>query len=265
MPCYLTPEQIAKRKEKLLPVVLKVKFGHIGELTDEANGMFFLKHRVKQARAIVKKAEELFDGKLAIAFSGGKDSLVALDIARKIIPDIKVIYNNTSIEFPETLIYVKHLAAAWNLDLAMTSPKKNFFKTVRERGWANHEDRWCCRPFKEEPAADYIESNRILAEITGTTRTESIYRRSLKPFKMPSKEPLLIRVNPIYDWNSQEVWRYIEGEKLPYNPIYDMGYQRVGCWCCPLNGPSHYKRLKKTHPRLYGFLEKMAPKHIHVS
>ncbi|MEM2001472.1 MAG: phosphoadenosine phosphosulfate reductase family protein [Candidatus Methanomethylicaceae archaeon] len=78
------------------------------------------------------------------------------------------------------------------------------------------------------------------------------------------RTPQVMRVNPIYDWNDQEVWKYIEENKLPYNPLYDMGYRRVGCWCCPLNGPSHYKRLKRTHPRLYEFLERFEPKHPHV-
>ncbi|MEM3366072.1 MAG: phosphoadenosine phosphosulfate reductase family protein [Candidatus Methanomethyliaceae archaeon] len=82
--------------------------------------------------------------------------------------------------------------------------------------------------------------------------------------KINNENPQVMRVNPIYDWNDQEVWKYIEENKLPYNPLYDMGYRRVGCWCCPLNGPSHYKRLKRTHPRLYEFLERFEPKHPHV-
>ena len=103
--------------------------------------------------------------------------------------------------------------------------------------------------------------NGYKAEITGTTRTESIYRRSLSPIKLPSKNPKIIRVNPIYDWNEWEVWRYIRENNIRYNPLYDMGYRRIGCWCCPLNGPSHYKRLKKTHPKLYNFLCNFEPLH----
>lgn len=261
MPCSLSAEEIERRERKLLPLILKVRFGAINETTEEANYAFFLDYKIKQAQEIVKKAKEIFDGKLALAFSGGKDSLVVLDIARKVAPDIKVVYNNSSVEFPETLMYVKRLEKEWDLDLTMTHPKVSFFKMVKAKGWATHEDRWCCGPFKENPASEFLEENGIVAELTGTTRTESIYRRSLKPFKMPSKKPYIIRVNPIYDWNEQEVWRYIESNELPYNPLYDLGYRRVGCWCCPLNGPSHYKRLKKTHPSLSGFLENFIPKH----
>jgi len=264
MTCWQSAEQVERRKKKLLPLILKVKFGAINESVAESNSEVYLEYKVRQAQSIVKKAEEIFDGRLALAFSGGKDSLVVLDIVRKIIPDIQVVYNNTTIEFPETLLYVRRLEKEWGLNLVMTYPKVNFFRAVKERGWATHEDRWCCKPYKEDPAAEFITNNRILAEFTGTTRNESIYRRSLKPFKMPSKEPYIIRVNPIYDWNDQEVWRYIEENNLPYNPLYDMGYKRVGCWCCPLNGPSHYKRLGKTHPKLHEFLERFEPRHTQM-
>jgi phosphoadenosine phosphosulfate reductase len=211
---------------------------------------------------VLKLAQKLFGDNLAIAFSGGKDSLVALHLALETLDsNIHVIYNHTTVEFPETIQYVRRLAKDWNLRLFITRPEKPFFSAVKERGWATHGERWCCRPYKDEPAHNFIAANGIIAEITGTVRTESIYRRSLTPFKMPKKEPYIIRIHPLYDWNQWEVWRYIKERDLPYNPLYDMKYRRIGCWCCPLNGPSHYKRLRKTHPKLYSFLHGFRPKH----
>ena len=136
-----------------------------------------------------------------------------------------------------------------------------FFKMVEQKGWAVHEDRVVCRPYKDEPAFQYLLSQGFKAEITGTTRTESIYRRSLSPIKIPKKEPFMVRVHPIYDWNEWEVWRYIRENNLPYNPLYDVGYRRIGCWCCPINGPTHYRRLRKTHPKLFEFLREFVPCH----
>ena len=222
----------------------------------------FLHFKVDQAKHIIRRAFEVFGGGLAVAFSGGKDSLATLHLAMQSIGrNVKVIYNNTTVEFPETVKYVKRLADEWNFELIMTKPKKPFFEAVKEVGWATHENRWCCRPYKEEPAYEVISQIGITAEITGTTRTEYIYRRYLKPIMPPRKEPYLIRVHPLYDWNEAEVWEYIRENNLPYNPLYDMGYKRIGCWCCPLNGPSHYKRLKKTHPSLFNFLMEFKPPH----
>lgn len=254
MGCAVSEKQIDSIQKKILPSILKSRFGNIVELSEEINADFFWRYRVKQAEEIIKKADEIFNGKLLVAFSGGKDSLTALHLTLKIIPDVTVLFNNTTIEFPETLEYVKNLSELWGFNLEITRPKETFFKLLKIYHWATHEDRWCCRPCKEEPTAKYIKDNGILAEITGVTRTESIYRRNIKPIKLPSKRPYFIRINPIYDWNSQEVWKYIKTLELPWNPIYDKGYRRCGCWCCPINGPSHYTRLEKTHPKHFNLL-----------
>lgn len=264
MPCGVTKEELAAGRKRLEPLIQKVNEGILERKIGECNSNCFYEHKVRQAREIIVKANKIFSGNLLLAFSGGKDSLAVLHIALDVNPNIPVVYNNTTVEFPETLQYVNMLQSKWELNLHVTNCTLSLFSMVKEKGWATHENRWCCKPYKEEPAFHYMISQGFKAEITGTTRTESIYRRSLGPIKIPKKEPYIIRVNPIYDWNEWEVWRYIRENDLPHNPLYDMGYRRIGCWCCPLNGPSHYKRLKKTHPRLHGFLAGFSPPHPHM-
>lgn len=246
-----TPDMLIKARLKSLE-------GNVANV----NWQLYREFRVNQAKRVLRFAKELFGDNLVVAFSGGKDSLVTLHLALETLGEtIRVIYNHTTVEFPETIKYIKRLSKEWKLNLFVTKPNRSFLSAVKEKGWATHDHRWCCRPYKEEPAHNFMLKNRISAEITGTIRTESIYRRSLKPFKMPKKEPFILRIHPIYDWNQWEVWRYIKENDLPYNPLYNMGYRRIGCWCCPLNGPSHYKRLRKTHPKLYSFLHKFRPTH----
>jgi phosphoadenylyl-sulfate reductase (thioredoxin) len=259
--CGLTKEEIIERKAILYPLIRKVDESLLENRITQCNSRIFNKFRVKQAKEIIKEANEIFSGKLPLAFSGGKDSLVILHMALDINPDIPVIYNNTTVEFPETLQYVNQLKEEWSINLHMTKNDCSFFQATKEKGWATHENRWCCKPFKEEPAYQFMVQSGYNAEITGTTRTESIYRRSLRPIKMPNKNPMIIRVNPIYDWNEWEVWRYIKENSIPHNPLYEQGYRRIGCWCCPLNGPSHYRRLARTHPKLYSFLNSFEPLH----
>lgn len=261
MPCCITKEERAIRKAQLEPLVKKIDNNLLMKKIENCNSECFYNFKVRQAREIVAKANEMFSGNLPIAFSGGKDSLTVLHIALDVNPNFPVVYNNTTVEFPETLQYVRDLQEEWGFDLNVTTCKFPFFNAVRERGWASHENRWCCKPYKEEPAFQYMLSKNCKAEITGTTRTESIYRRSLSPIKIPRKEPYILRVNPIYDWNEWEVWRYINENNLRHNPLYDIGYRRIGCWCCPLNGPTHYRRLSKTHPRLFKFLTSFQPSH----
>ena len=127
MGCAVSEKKLDATQKKILPSILKSKFGDIVEKSDEVNSEFFWDYKVKQAEEIIKKANELFDGKLALAFSGGKDSLATLHLTLKEIPNITVLYNNTTIEFPETLEYVKNLSKLWDFNLEITRPKDSFF------------------------------------------------------------------------------------------------------------------------------------------
>lgn len=264
MSCSITAEEITEWKHNNQLRLKLIEQSLLKRKIEECNSRMFYDFKVKQAKEIMRTALNIFSGNLPVAFSGGKDSLVVLHIALEANPEVPVLYNNTTVEFPETLRYVRSLEKEWNLNLYMTRCRTPFLAAVRERGWATHESRWCCKPYKEQPAFEFLISHGFEAEITGTTRTESIYRRSLSPIKMPKKEPHIIRVNPIYDWNYWEVWTYINLNNLPYNPLYNKGYRRIGCWCCPINGWTHYRRLKKTHPKLYSFLKNFKPEHPQV-
>ena len=41
-------------------------------------------------------------------------------------------------------------------------------------------------------------------------------------------------VNPIYEWSDTDIWNYIRDKDIKYNPLYDMGFWRVGCIGCPM-------------------------------
>ena len=261
MPCSPSLAKIETLRDRLQPMVAKLRLASLADEIGQANRSIFRTYRVRQSLKILELADKVFSGNLAVAFSGGKDSLVALHVALQVNADIPVIFNNTTVEFPETVSFVHSLAKEWGFNLHVTKPDVPFLAAVKKSGWATHDDRWCCKPYKDEPAFEFLSEKEIAAEITGTTRTESIYRRSLTPIKIPKKNPGIVRVNPVYDWNEWEIWTYIREQKLPYNPLYDKGYKRIGCWCCPLNGWTHYRRLMKTHSKLFACIEKFEPPH----
>ena len=69
--------------------------------------------------------------------------------------------------------------------------------------------------------------------------------------------------NPLSFWLEKDIWEYIKSKKLPYSPIYDMGYQRTGCIFCAFgvtmeDSPNRFQRMKTTHPKLYDYcMEKL--------
>jgi len=68
-----------------------------------------LEEKVALAYRVLDRMFEVTDA-VAVAFSGGRDSLVALHLTLQRRRDVKVVFVNTSIEFPETLKYIRELA-----------------------------------------------------------------------------------------------------------------------------------------------------------
>ena len=56
-------------------------------------------------------------------------------------------------------------------------------------------------------------------------------------------------INPIIDWADTDVWEFIRDRKCEYNPLYDMGYSRVGCVGCPLASRKTRMRDFKNFPK----------------
>ena len=74
-----------------------------------------LDQKIARATALIKEA--LAIGPASVAWSGGKDSTVLIDLLRQLAPDIPVVWNNSGVEFPETWPFIKRMAAEWHLNL----------------------------------------------------------------------------------------------------------------------------------------------------
>jgi len=96
--CYQTEQMVVSRKQRLQPLINQLRIAAIENSVKETNEEMFRKHKVRQAPDILKAANRLFQGRLAIAFSGGKDSLVALHLAMKTNPELPIIFSNTTVD-----------------------------------------------------------------------------------------------------------------------------------------------------------------------
>ena len=89
-----------------------------------------LEDKITRTKLLIKEWYEYFDGKVAISFSGGKDSTVLLHIARQIYPDIPAVYFDTGLEYPEIREHVKTFD-----NVEWIKPKKNFKQIILEYGY----------------------------------------------------------------------------------------------------------------------------------
>ena len=89
-----------------------------------------LEDKITRTKLLIKEWYEYFDGKVAISFSGGKDSTVLLHIARQIYPDIPAVFFDTGLEYPEIREHVKTFD-----NVEWLKPKKNFKQIILEYGY----------------------------------------------------------------------------------------------------------------------------------
>lgn len=178
-----------------------------------------------------------------VAFSGGKDSIVTLDIVQKALPhnEFKVLFGDTGMEFPDTYRAVEQIEDDCNLrgiDFIRAKSEHSPEYTWREFGPPSKVTRWCCSVHKTAPQIlalrKYIgKSNFTGMAFVGVRASESASRNEYDYVSLGEKHKGQYSCNPILEWNSAELYVYIYSENLLVNEAYKKGNNRAGCLVCP--------------------------------
>ena len=196
-----------------------------------------------------------------VAFSGGKDSSVILELVRKVNPDVPAMFCNTGVEAKETLEYCKTIE-----NLTEVRPENiSFWDCVCKYGYpdfkgkkGHHDGNKCCVHLKEKPAKKYCKENKTDLIFLGLTMSESHNRAMLLTSRGHTqyvKTWGLWKCYPIWNWTEKDVWNYIQIEGIPYNAGYDTGWKRCGCMPCTAH-KNWQQRLGKENPKLLKFILK---------
>lgn len=182
---------------------------------------------------------------IVISFSGGKDSTVTEDLATKAMgnPSLVHIFGDTTLEFPLTIEYANRFKK--NNPLAIFRIAKNteqdFYKVCDDIGPPARMMRWCCSMFKTGPITRiltrYYRDKNILT-FYGIRKCESVSRSKYNRVEDNAESVKIQKqkvASPIFYWSDIDIWLYILEEKIDFNDAYRLGYDRVGCWCCPNN------------------------------
>lgn len=89
-----------------------------------------LEVKVRKTQERIKEWYEHFDGNVYVSFSGGKDSTVLLDIARKMYPLVNAIFVDTGLEYPE----IRKFAMSYE-NVKVIKPMVNFKDVIKEYGY----------------------------------------------------------------------------------------------------------------------------------
>lgn len=226
--------------------------------------------KIEKSKQRIREYYNHYAGKVYVSFSGGKDSTVLLHIVREEFPDVKAVYVDTGLEFPEIKNFVKTID-----NVEILRPQMNFLQVIKEYGYpviskeiaytiyyAKKGSQWaidrlngkhnygnhakykylldadfkissiCCDIMKKRPVKKF-EKQTSLHPIVGTMADEGGQRKSayLKN-GCNSFSGVRPMSTPLGFWKEEDIWEYIHKFGLLYSSIYDCGYSRTGCMFC---------------------------------
>jgi phosphoadenosine phosphosulfate reductase len=215
----------------------------------EANREYLRSLEDRAIDFVKRTIEKNQDKDMAVAYSGGKDSLVTLDLVLRSGQRPKILFVDTGLEFLETVENVHVVVERYGLDLLDYDAGDAFWHSMKHYGPPGRDFRWCCKSCKLGPTAILIKRNfpkGVLAFI-GQRGKESEQRFRKQDIWENPWVPGQLGASPIQKWNALEVWLHIFKYDLPYNPLYDQGMARIGCWLCPSQSLSEHD-LVAIHP-----------------
>ena len=234
-----------------------------------------LNQKIKESISLIQRGERLAllmqpAVGYHVAFSGGKDSQVVLELVKMSGVKYKAVYNVTTVDAPENVYFIRKEYP--EVDFAL--PKRNFFQLVEKNGMPTKLARYCCRILKETQSAG-------CTVIDGIRRQESSKRAAYKEISRLHRGMYIyntlsnmessqfqcvggkdkVMLHPILNWSEADVWNFIRKKGLAINPCY-AAVDRVGCMFCPFGRKKQLRYYRERYPRYYDRLLRYIQRYI---
>lgn len=172
-----------------------------------------LQRKIDRTIRLLQSVQKRYDGEIEIAYSGGKDSDVILQLAKEAGIRYRAIYKNTTIDPPGTLGHVREMG------VEILRAKVTFFHLVAQKGFPSRFSRFCCEKLKEYKVLD--------KSVIGVRKAESRKRdeRYNEPtqcryYGAKTEKNHAELIYPILEWTDEDVRDFIIDRKLKLAPIY---------------------------------------------
>jgi phosphoadenosine phosphosulfate reductase len=212
--------------------------GATGESEDLDIGAAAVRLADATPKAIIRWALESFGSRTALAFSGAED-VVAVHLAAETGLPFELVTIDTGRLHPETYELIEAVRQRYGVDLVVAAPDTGELEAlVNAKGlFSFYEDGHaeCCEIRKVRPLGRALAGRP--AWITGQRRDHGSATRSElavveRDRVFGSAGRPLIKVNPLANWTSEQVWAFIREHQIPYNALHDRGYASIGCAPC---------------------------------
>jgi len=180
---------------------------------------------------VLSWAFETFGNDVAISSAFGAEGMVLIDMASRVRKEFRLFTIDTEFLFPETYSLIDRIEQKYEIKIervfSLLSPEEQ--EQVHGTAlWARDPDQ-CCNLRKVEPLRSKLRE--LSAWITSIRRDQTSFREKVR--KVAWDENFgLVKVNPIADWTSKQVWRYLHEHGVSYNSLHDQNYPSIGCTHC---------------------------------
>ena len=174
--------------------------------------------------------------RVAVCTSFQIDGMAILDMAWRIDPNVRVFSVDTGRLPEETHRLIDRVRARYGLDIEIYVPDTREVEGLVRRHGANPFYRsvdlrlTCCHIRKVRPLVRVLHG--LDAWVTGLRRDQWATRSNIRKIELDHDHGGIVKVNPLADWTEEEVWDYVRANDVPYHPLYDQGYQSIGCAPC---------------------------------
>src|SRR5277367_6278943 len=181
-----------------------------------------------KAQQVLDWAFHTFGDEVAISSAFGAEGMVLIDMASRLRKKFRVFTLDTEFLFPETYNLMDQVEQKYGVTIervySLLSPEKQTEQHGPEL-WKNNADQ-CCNLRKVEPLRRKLSELR--AWVTSIRRDQTAARLGAGKIHWDTKFGL-VKVNPIADWSSEQVWQYIRRHNVPHNALHALNYPSIGC------------------------------------
>ncbi len=176
-----------------------------------------------------------YSGKIVLATSFGAEDQVLTHMVVSIDPQTEIFTLDTGRLPEETYKVWEQTERFYGIKIKPFFPDRaevewlvldqginGFYESIENR-------KRCCRVRKIDPLKRALEKREVW--ITGLRREQSITRQDLTVVEYDETFGL-IKLNPLLEWSTKQVWDYIKKHDIPYNSLHDRGYPSIGCAPC---------------------------------
>jgi phosphoadenosine phosphosulfate reductase len=184
---------------------------------------------------ILAWAVAAFSPEIAVSTSFQTHSMALLHMVSQAAPDLRIFFLDTGFHFWETQIFRERIQMEWGLNVVdlYRDSRWDVFCRRFGRDLPVQDPNLCCYIHKVQPMQQALQG--VQAWVTGIRRDQTSVRAQAHILELQPDG--LLKVNPLLNWNRQDIQDYIDAHNLPAHPLLERGYRSVGCQPCtkPVN------------------------------